>query len=955
MADEDVGRQIVESLAKSVNEVQPRKEIDLLVVYLEENAETPSGDLAAKICKNLIHNRICSRQFLSTRPARKWISLLFAAWKSHFFRDKNNCQTFHDSNLQAVYVQLTTFIATRFLANELDWSSVTAQLLYVTQKLIDSRENAETFVENSMHHALLPLLGTCQMAVLQLSLEILGRLSDWSPSCRLDLCDTNTIDLCLQLASDGDLLTQKLCASLLRILACEPQAREQIRIYDGVPTLLGLLSVKNLRLQWHIAWTLAQLAEFVETAIEIAQRGGVGLVFAELTNLKLPDRSINDWIAMHIGLTALLAQLSQTTSNQQLIINSNGIFLLGKLLTVRRFADRPETRETWRHLQLSIFRVLRFLFAFERSRAMFKKVFPTHILERFVDIANYEHELGAYEDLGAEYADFLDSLTEDEAAKQFDAVNLRRAALGEVGEYELLEQLGAGAFGCVYTVRKKDNTENASQRLFALKEIFMTSLAPGETDKSFGDMINEVKIIKQQLRHPNIVRYRRIFVENHRLYIVMDLVQGASLREHIVTMKERKKLFREDWVWHVVVQLVLALRYLHKEKKIVHRDLKPNNIMVGENDRVVVTDFGLAKQKGADYLKSAAGTIIYSCPEIVQNLPYNEKADIWSFGCCVYEICQLQAAFSSTNMLALATQIVEAKFEPMAEVWSSDLHQLVTSCLQADSAKRFDILQVASSIAPRLLLQLDEFSRAQASSATNNVNNNNNDVFRADDKESSLNSSTSSFTTKKSQNTVSFPAILDAAVRKRKSRNLTRNHPLSAGDHVKDRKKSLNLSFSLPRINDSSGQRRRVQTVASDKPTRSTSSSDLRRQEGLSVRSAALREIRDPVLVILEQILRIMVVTDRNSSRTLNHQRRLVEMFRRKVFSKESTPETIKKHLRMLASETQEDIDLDLGFSDYRPALAQTNHAGFHTIDQKVTRITYEQLACCIQCLLAEQ
>ncbi|KHJ94519.1 hypothetical protein OESDEN_05554 [Oesophagostomum dentatum] len=88
--------------------------------------------------------------------------------------------------------------------------------------------------------------------------------------------------------------------------------------------------------------------------------------------------------------------------------------------------------------------------------------------------------------------------------------------------------------------------------------------------------------------------------------------------------------------------------------------------MIAENDRVVITDFGLAKKRGSDYLKSAAGTIIYSCPEIVQNMGYGEKADIWSFGCCIYEMAALHPPFYSQNMLALATQIVEGKYEPLS-------------------------------------------------------------------------------------------------------------------------------------------------------------------------------------------------------------------------------------------------------------------------------------------------
>lgn len=81
----------------------------------------------------------------------------------------------------------------------------------------------------------------------------------------------------------------------------------------------------------------------------------------------------------------------------------------------------------------------------------------------------------------------------------------------------------------------------------------------GGTDKSFGDIISEVKIIKQQLRHPNVVRYRRVFVENDKLYIVMDLIDGASLKEHINSAKEKATNFPEDRIWNIVIQVVLLI------------------------------------------------------------------------------------------------------------------------------------------------------------------------------------------------------------------------------------------------------------------------------------------------------------------------------------------------------------------------------------------------------------
>ncbi|CAB3401515.1 unnamed protein product [Caenorhabditis bovis] len=899
-----------------------RNECELITTFLEEQIE---GDLSSveirDLTTHLIRNRLCSGDFIENRPAKKWLFLIFRLSRV-LFRDKTRVAQFHTIDAHSNFVRTVQFIASRFLRNEQDWNGTIVNTLNVIQKLVDCGDTAQKFVEAGLENIVLMLLASRQMSVLQHSLEILGRLSDWSDACREHLCETNTIDVCLQLIPDGDILTQKLCVSLLRILSCEEQAREQIRIYDGVPTLLGLISLKNSRLQWHVAWTLAQLAEQVDTSLEIAQLGGIGLIFAEIANPKPPEKAVSDWIAMLTGLTALLAQLCQTSSNQQLITNSNGVFILGKLLGIRTFAKNPDTCDSWRLLQCSIFRVLRLLYTLERARNLLKKVFDTSIYELFVDIGNYIHALSSYEQVAERYETYMEE--HPEFARDWEPVNERKQAMGEVGEYELLDQIGAGAFGCVYTVRKKNGDVPA--KLYALKEIFMTNVSSSDRgeEKSFGDMISEVKIIKQQLRHPNIVRYRRIFVENHRLYIVMDLIQGGSLRDHIVTMKEKRSNFDESRVWRLVVQMMLALRYLHKEKQIVHRDLKPNNIMLTDNDRVVITDFGLAKQKGVEYLKSAAGTIIYSCPEIVQNVPYGEKADIWSFGCCVYEMCQLTAPFHSTNMLTLAMEIVEARYEPMSDSWGAELRDLIRSCLTPNPSDRPDILRISSLCGPKILEYLDEVARDQASMSESH-------------KESLNNSFNSTTSLMPRRSLVTLPPIEVSKPR--------RNQSMSASDFNRN---------SLPPIETSVAVRRRVKTCSTEHPARSSSTTDLKpavKFDGLCVRSNALRPIQDPVLMILDQIHRIVVITDRENPATgTNHQRRLVEMFRKKLLGRESTAEQMKKHLRKLAAESSDEIDMNLGFSDFRPVLLQAHLNGYQK-DQKVTRITYEQLSACIQSL----
>ncbi len=131
------------------------------------------------------------------------------------------------------------------------------------------------------------------------------------------------------------------------------------------------------------------------------------------------------------------------------------------------------------------------------------------------------------------------------------------------------------------------------------------------------------------------------------------------MSQHIYRLKEKKELFKEERIWNIVIQLVLALKYLHKEKNIVHRDLTPNNVMLDENDKLTITDFGLAKLKENDCPKmtSVVGTLYYSCPEIIKNEPYTDKADVWSVGCLVFEMCCLEPVFYSSNMLSLATKV----------------------------------------------------------------------------------------------------------------------------------------------------------------------------------------------------------------------------------------------------------------------------------------------------------
>jgi len=152
-------------------------------------------------------------------------------------------------------------------------------------------------------------------------------------------------------------------------------------------------------------------------------------------------------------------------------------------------------------------------------------------------------------------------------------------------------------------------------------------------------------------------------------------------------------------VWQVFIQLAAALRYLHVEKRIVHRDLAPGNVLIsGDQMNIKLADFGLAKRWGtqsASVMKSFVGTILYSCPEIVQSQPYTEKADIWSLGCILYELMTFSQPFSAGNPLTIANKIVHGEYEPVNEThYSKLLIQTVKACMTADPKQRPNVIDL---------------------------------------------------------------------------------------------------------------------------------------------------------------------------------------------------------------------------------------------------------------------
>jgi len=364
-----------------------------------------------------------------------------------------------------------------------------------------------------------------------------------------------------------------------------------------------------------------------------------------------------------------------------------------------------------KNYSLYLFRTLRSIFAVERNRKVIKQVFPPRLFALFVDVGNYVNEVENYAPVFREYVNMPNKEFEALERAIIDSSHLVGAnenpnKYRKVGSYTLLQQLGKGAFGIVYLGRKGDNE-------FAIKELKTSDFEGSHVNTSHKNsslaqaehISKEVRIYKE-LSHPHIIKYYESFIEGEYVYIVMEHIDGFNLSDLIKLQAEKGAPFKENQIWTVVISLCGVLKYLHQEKSVIHRDLSPSNILIDRTFRVKLADFGLAKKitQSSSNLKAFVGTLNYTSPEVVENKPYTEKADIWSLGCLVYEMMTLKAPFYSPSPLLLAKKIVDNSYEKVTNSpYSQKLIDFMTLCLTPDPNHRPGIRQLIQLISEEIL------------------------------------------------------------------------------------------------------------------------------------------------------------------------------------------------------------------------------------------------------------
>ena len=245
--------------------------------------------------------------------------------------------------------------------------------------------------------------------------------------------------------------------------------------------------------------------------------------------------------------------------------------------------------------------------------------------------------------------------------------------------FEILEKLGEGSYSTVYKVKRKlDN------QIYALKKVRLLNLNEREKTNS----LNEVRILAS-VKSNYVISYKEAFFDekDSTLGIVMEYADNGDLYQKIIEYKKKKIFFEEIEIWKIFIQLVKGLKALH-DLQILHRDLKSANVFLFKDGHAKLGDLNVSKvaKRGLGYTQT--GTPYYASPEIWKDLPYDNKSDIWSLGCVLYEMITLHPPFRAKNMDELYKKVLSGDIGNLPNKFSNDLYEVVLLLMKVNSNKR---------------------------------------------------------------------------------------------------------------------------------------------------------------------------------------------------------------------------------------------------------------------------
>jgi len=576
-------------------------------------------------------------------------------------------------------------------------------------------------MEYGVHETMSILLHTEDPGVLPSAIVVLLCLCD-DRSHADQIADLNNFEVLLQITQEFASPFQELSIDLLTTLAKSPTVRAKIFQAGGLTCILSQIVATESKATVPLLKLLSLMLADEEGLSAVRDSGGIPIIVSLFGDVRVEEdmktqlinfdgQNLDTISAQCLCLTLLGADDEAAYQIRQ----CNGVYLLGSLLSGLATGPKLLLKKTTENslAMAHILRSLRYIFSSERNRKTFKRLFTPTFFSEFIDVGSYEMSLAPYEKLASLFGSLGEAALNQTKVCLEDINMFGGHSHKHVRDYMLLDVMGKGAFGCVYKARKGNSGTLLAMKALQLDVVTLFGATSEEKQAASGQMTSEVEILSN-MDHPNIVKYFESFEEGNSLYIAMELVEGMSLQYYLNYLEEQKKPMEEEEVWNIFLQLCLALRYLHQDKRVVHRDLTPSNIMLcSPPQRVKLTDFGLARQNksSSSMMNSVVGTMPYSCPEIIQHMKYSEKADIWSLGCILYTMMMLKSPFRGNNPLTLATVIVELDYPPVESVmgikYSEELMALVPALLVSDPEERPCIGDVSQKVCRRMMMEVD--------------------------------------------------------------------------------------------------------------------------------------------------------------------------------------------------------------------------------------------------------